>query len=449
LLDGFESFVYGDKLPYDNEASAAEAVCPTLQEPVGGPAVRILSQPIGVVMDESAANDPSKSSDLEIKDAQLIFAAVWADLLEKHGRDLLRFPREIIWLGGAPGAGKGTNTPFIAETRGITAPAIVVSSLLTSPQAVAIKNAGKMVGDREVIGLLFAELLQPKYHEGVIVDGFPRTHVQAECVKLFYQAMLDMHNGYRCSPLARDFRKPMFRIALLFVGEEISVERQVKRGREIHEHNLHYLATGIGEPLEDRVTDLDPDLCRKRYRTFKETTFEALQSLKKLFHFHFIDAEGNLREVQQNILREFTYQSSLELSHEVFELIRNIPIASQLALHARQELVERLERYEDEHKPLFQRVVRLIEEKMIPIIRAHAISGHTRINSEDELLDDPLALRIMIDIFSERGFHATVDIHRMEVPVRIDPETWEIICRTKKVYRVEIRYQAPDIQRGH
>jgi adenylate kinase len=86
---------------------------------------------------------------------------------------------------------------------------------------------------------------------------------------------------------------------------------------------------------------------------------------------------------------------------------------------------------------------------MIPIIRAHAISGHARINSEDEILDDPLALRMMIDIFSERGYHATVDIHRMEVPVRVNPETWEILCRTKKVYRIEIRYQPSDIQRGH
>ena len=81
--------------------------------------------------------------------------------MERHGRDQLRFPREFIWLGGAPGAGKGTNTPFIAKTRDITAPPIVISNLLRSPQAVAIKNAGGMVGDREVISLLFEELLEP------------------------------------------------------------------------------------------------------------------------------------------------------------------------------------------------------------------------------------------------------------------------------------------------
>jgi adenylate kinase len=205
----------------------------------------------------------------------------------------------------------------------------------------------------------------------------------------------------------------------------------------------------MGELLEERVTDIDPELCRNRYKTFKDTTFDALQSLRQIFHFHFIDAEGDLNEVQQNILQEFTYQSSLELSQEVFDTIRNIPIANELALHARQELVERLERYEEENKTLFQRVVKFIEDKMIPIIRTHAISGHARINSEDELLSDPLALRIMIDVFSERGFHTIVDIHRMYVPERINPENWEIVCRTKKVYRIEIRYPPSDIRRGH
>jgi adenylate kinase len=403
-------------------------------------------------MDRSAEKvlKPSlTASDLEIKDAQIIFSAIWDDLQERHGRDNLRFPREFIWLGGAPGAGKGTNTSFIAQTRDITAPPVVISSLLTSPQAVAIKNAGKMVGDREVVGLLFEELQLPKYYDGVIIDGFPRTKVQVECLKMFYHAMLELHSDYRATPLARYFRKPMFRIALLFVSEEVSVQRQLKRGREIQEHNRQVRESGTGKPLEDRLTDLDPDLCRNRYKTFKDTTFEALQSLRKIFHYHFIDAEGPLPEVQQNIVREFTYQSSLELSHEVYELIRNIPVATQLAVHARQELIERLELYEAEHKPLFRRVVKLIEDKMMPIVRTHAISGHTKINSEDEMLDDPLALRIMIDVLSERGFHATVDIHRMEVPERINPETWEIICRTKKVYRIEIRYQPSDIQRGH
>jgi adenylate kinase len=385
---------------------------------------------------------PAPLADLEIKDAQLIFSAVWSDLIETFGKDGLKFPREFIWLGGAPGSGKGTNTPFIAKARDITAPPIVISSLLTTPQAVAMKNSGQMVGDREVIGLLLQELLDPVYRDGVIVDGFPRTKVQVECLKLFYHAMMELYNETH-------LRKPMFRIALLFVTEEVSVQRQLFRGKQIREHNQQVRESGVGELQEERVTDLDPLLCRKRYQQFKETNFEALQSLRKIFHFHFIDAEGDLAEVQRNILREFTYQSTLELSPEVNDIVRNIPLASQLGLHARQELITRMEQYEDQHLEQFRSVVKFLETKIIPVVQAHAMCGHAQINSEDLLLDDPQALRMLIDVLWERGFHATVDIHRIEVPARINPETWEITCRTKKVYRIEVRYPPSDIRRGH
>jgi adenylate kinase len=235
----------------------------------------------------------------------------------------------------------------------------------------------------------------------------------------------------------------------LFVDEEVRVQRQLKRGREIREHNRQVRETGAGQLKEERVTDLDPELCRRRYQTFKDTTFEALQSLRQIFHFHYIPANGELPEVQENILQEFSYQSSLELSQEVFDLIHNIPVAAQLARHARQELVERLEEYVETDRAKFEQVARLVDEKMIPIVRAHAISGHARINSEDKILDDPVSLKMVLDILSERGFHATVDVHRMDVPERIDLTTGQICCRTKKVYRIEIRFPPSDIRRGH
>src|ERR1700759_1407511 len=101
-----------------------------------------------------------KLSDLEIKDAQLIFTSVWQDLEADFGRENLRFPKELILLGGAPGAGKGTNTAFIAKTRGLTCPPIVMSSLLDTPEMKRIKDAGHMIGDREVLSVLLRQLLK-------------------------------------------------------------------------------------------------------------------------------------------------------------------------------------------------------------------------------------------------------------------------------------------------
>src|SRR3954470_24452043 len=85
------------------------------------------------------ASASARISDLEIKDAQLIFASVWRDLEADVGRENLRFPKEFILLGGAPGAGKGTNTAFILKPRGLTCAPILISSLLDSPVAKRIK----------------------------------------------------------------------------------------------------------------------------------------------------------------------------------------------------------------------------------------------------------------------------------------------------------------------
>src|SRR5262245_55575008 len=92
----------------------------------------------------------------------LVFESVWRDLEADYGRANLRFPKELILLGGAPGAGKGTNTAFISRARGITCPPIVMSALLDSPEARAMKDAGYLAGDREVVGLLLRELLKPE-----------------------------------------------------------------------------------------------------------------------------------------------------------------------------------------------------------------------------------------------------------------------------------------------
>jgi adenylate kinase len=389
-----------------------------------------------------------KVSDLEIKDTRLIFESAWQDLQAGVGRENLRFPKEIILLGGAPGAGKGTNTAFIAKTRSLTCQPIVISALLDSPEAKALKDAGHMVGDREVVGLLLRELLRPEYHDGVIIDGFPRTTVQVECLKLLVDQMHALRREFFDTPLSIHFRHPTIHIMVLFVEEKSSIARQLKRGRETRAHNEEVRRTGIGHLREDRPTDHDEALARRRYQAFKEQTWDALQSLEEIFHYHFINAQGPVEKVEQNILREVQYQSTLELDPRTVDRLRGVPVASEIIVHARQQLVKRLDSYELQSSELFARVIEFIERKMMPIVLRHAISGVAHINTEDAVLDSPLALAMLIDVFSERGYYAVVDIHRIEVPEGVDATTGAIRCSTKKVYRIEIRFKGSEIRRG-
>jgi adenylate kinase len=397
---------------------------------------------------QSAGSATTKLNALEIKDAQLIFQSVWQDLDAEVGRERLRFPKEIILLGGAPGAGKGTNTAFIAKARSLTCGPIVISALLDSHEARALKDAGHLVGDREVVGLLLRELLRPEYHDGVIVDGFPRTTVQVECLKLLVDKMHALRREWFHTPLSIHFRHPTVHIMVLFVEEKESIARQLKRGRETLAHNEELRRTGVGELREDRSTDHDETLARRRYQAFKEQTWDALRSLEELFHYHFVNAQGPIEQVEENILRELQYQSTLELDPRTVERLRGVPVASEIIVHARQELVKRLDSYSLESSDLFARVIEFIERKMLPIVLRHAISGVAHINTEDAVLDDPLALAMLIDVFSERGYHAVVDIHRIEVPERVDAETGLISCTIKKVYRIQIRFPGSEIRRG-
>lgn len=389
-----------------------------------------------------------KLTDLEIKDAQLIFGSVWQSLEADYGRENLRFPKEIILLGGAPGAGKGTNTRFIAKARGLTCPPIVMSSLLNSAEAQRLKDAGNMVGDREVVSLLLRELMRPIYRDGVILDGFPRTLVQVECLKLLVNKMHALRHEFFNTPLGIHFRQPTIHIMVLFVDEKESIARQLKRGAETLTHNEEIRRTGIGDLWEDRPTDHDKALAQRRYRVFKEQTWDALQSLKEIFHYHFINAQGPITEVEQNILRELEYQSTLELDPRTVDRLRSVPVASEIVVHARQELVKRLDSYEFGQPELFSQVAAFVSRKVMPIVLRHSISGVALINTEEPLLEDPTALAMLIDIFSERGYHAVVDIHRIEIPEKVDLQTGLITCRVKKVFRIQIRFQGSEIRRG-
>ncbi|HWI81471.1 adenylate kinase [Ramlibacter sp.] len=93
-------------------------------------------------------------------------------------------------LLGAPGAGKGTQATFICQKYGI--PQISTGDMLRAavkagtPLGVAAKkvmDAGALVGDDIIIGLVKERLAQPDCARGFLFDGFPRTIPQAEAMR--------------------------------------------------------------------------------------------------------------------------------------------------------------------------------------------------------------------------------------------------------------------------
>ncbi|MBX3419434.1 MAG: nucleoside monophosphate kinase [Pirellulaceae bacterium] len=396
----------------------------------------------------SRSKDSLIADDLAAKQARVIFDAIWGELEAEVGRQNLRFPKSIILLGGAPGAGKGTQTRFIMQAQGFAGDPIVISSLLDSPEMKKIKDQGLMVGDREVIKLLMQKLIDPLYRDGALLDGFPRTRVQVEFLKLLVDRINDLHEEHQNTPMALEFRRPVIHVMVLYVEEKESIERQLKRGKEIEKHNQEVDQTGIGERLELRVTDLDEAAARNRYLVFKKQTWDALQSLQEIYHYHFVNAQGSIAEVEANILRELQYQSSLELEPRTYDMISAIPLASEIAENARIELVNRLDRYALEHAEIFKQVLDVIHERFLPIIRRHALAGHAIVNTEHPIFERPTALAMLIDVFAERGFHAVVDKNRYDFVERIDVETGAVERQTKYVYRIQIKFKGSEIRRG-
>ena len=93
-------------------------------------------------------------------------------------------------LLGPPGAGKGTQANFIREKFGI--PQISTGDMLRAavkagtPLGLAAKkvmDAGQLVSDDIIIGLVQERLKQPDCAGGYLFDGFPRTIPQAEAIK--------------------------------------------------------------------------------------------------------------------------------------------------------------------------------------------------------------------------------------------------------------------------
>lgn len=99
------------------------------------------------------------------------------------------WPRKIMIVFGAPGAGKGTQGEKIVELLGI--PQLSTGDMLreavaqgtaVGKRAKAVMESGGLVSDDILIAMIEERIQQPDCDQGFILDGMPRTMVQAKAV---------------------------------------------------------------------------------------------------------------------------------------------------------------------------------------------------------------------------------------------------------------------------
>ncbi|MEA2684605.1 MAG: adenylate kinase [Chloroflexota bacterium] len=205
-------------------------------------------------------------------------------------------------LFGAPGSGKGTQGPFLAERFGI--PQVSTGEILrenvregTDLGVVAegYMSAGELVPDDVIMNMVTKRVSQPDAAHGFILDGFPRTVAQA---KAFDEIL-----GRRETPLDR--------VIYLKVTPAVLEKRLGGRwtcprdGRVYNEADLgdSRVCEDDGEPLEQRDDD-QPETIRSRIQVYNEQTFPVLDYYRPQGRVLEIDGEQTVDEIREQIATE-------------------------------------------------------------------------------------------------------------------------------------------------
>jgi adenylate kinase len=152
----------------------------------------------------------------------------------------------VVVLLGSPGAGKGTQAPVLSRHLGV--PVLASGDLLRTAvakgttlgrEADRFMSRGQLVPDETIVRVFLDRLEQPDAQNGAILDGFPRTQVQAEALD---------------AALAEAGRR-VDRTIFIDVATEDLVKRMANR--RICTANGHVYNLASNPPRVDSICDLD------------------------------------------------------------------------------------------------------------------------------------------------------------------------------------------------
>jgi len=207
-----------------------------------------------------------------------------------------------IVLLGAPGSGKGTQARKLMAERNI--PQISTGDMLREAaaagsrfgqQAKEIMDAGNLVSDDIVLGIISERLAEPDAQNGFILDGFPRTEKQA----------LDL------SDLLDQLGRPLDAAVLMDVDFDILVKRLTGRrtcsltGKLL---NVYFSSqeeldecTNAGGELVQRKDDNEVTI-KNRLDVYSRQTAPLIDYYRKRGNLKTIDADGSIDDVYRRFL---------------------------------------------------------------------------------------------------------------------------------------------------
>lgn len=206
----------------------------------------------------------------------------------------------IVFLG-APGSGKGTQAQqLMAEhsmvqisTGDLLREAVATGSEL-GKMARAAMDAGELVSDDIVLGMIRQRLMQSDTEKGFILDGFPRNLVQAHALE----------------GVLEDVGKPLQAVVLLDVDFEVLMKRLTGRrtcsatGKLL---NIYYSPESDLQTCRDAGGELiqrdddNEDTIANRLNVYTEQTEPLVEYYSRAGLLRTVNGEGGMAEVYQRL----------------------------------------------------------------------------------------------------------------------------------------------------